>query len=286
MTTSNHKKIIDNRFSVSLVCVISLFVLMASGATVTTIVYASHHSSSSSNTGPSPSTPSTSGSSSTPSTSGSSSTGSSSGSSGSSTAHCDRPGYPSCSSLGSEAGASALGSSCPPGHSKAFCSAYNGATGSSTTNTPPGSPTQGITAHCDAQGYPSCYSVGYADGKNHPGTSCPSGHSQNYCNGYRDGAGISASSNNTTGLSLQADVAHCDQTGWPSCYSVGFKDGKAHPGTPCPSGHSADFCSGWNAGAGNTAHCGSAGYPSCYSVGYTDGLQHLGASCPNGHTPN
>jgi len=85
---------------------------------------------------------------------------------------------------------------------------------------------------------------------------------------------------------LLADVAHCDQPGWPSCYSVGFQDGKAHPGTPCPSGHNADFCSGWNSGAGNTAHCGSAGYPSCYSVGYADGQQHLGASCPNGHTPN
>ncbi|MDQ6667962.1 MAG: Ig-like domain-containing protein, partial [Thermoproteota archaeon] len=175
---------------------------------------------------------------------------------------------------------------CPAGHSEAFCSAYNGAAGSSTTNTPPGSSTQGSTAHCDAPGYPSCYSLGYADGKNHPGTTCPSGHSQNYCNGYRAGAGISVSSNNTTGSSLQADVAHCGQVGWPSCYSVGFQDGKAHPGTPCPGGHSADFCSGWNAGAGNTSHCGRAGYPSCYSVGYDDGLQHLGASCPNGHTPN
>ena len=120
----------------------------------------------------------------------------------------------------------------------------------------------------------------------HPGTSCPSGHSQNYCKGYQAGAGSSATSNNTTRTSMQADIAHCDQAGWPSCYSVGFQDGKAHPGTPCPSGHSADFCSGWNAGAGNTTHCGSAGYPSCYSVGYADGLQHPGASCPKGHTPN
>ena len=49
---------------------------------------------------------------------------------GGSTAHCDRPGYPSCSSLGSEAGKNAAGTSCPPGHSKAFCSAYNVAAGS------------------------------------------------------------------------------------------------------------------------------------------------------------
>jgi len=269
---------------------------MASGSTAITIVYAS----SSSNTGSTPSTPSTSGPSSSgstssgsggssgPSSSQSSSSGSSSGSGGGSTAHCDRPGYPSCSSLGTQAAQNAApGSSCPPGHSKAFCSAYNGAAGGSTTNNPPSSSTlQTSGAHCDAPGYPSCYTLGYADGKNHPGTSCPSGHSQNYCKGYEAGAGSSASSNNTTGLSLQADVAHCDQTGWPSCYSVGFQDGKAHPGTPCPSGHSADFCSGWNAGAGNTAHCGSARYPSCYSIGYADGLQHLGASCPNGHTPS
>jgi hypothetical protein len=44
--------------------------------------------------------------------------------------HCDRPGYPSCSNLGTEAGQNAAhGSSCPPGHSKAYCNAYNTATG-------------------------------------------------------------------------------------------------------------------------------------------------------------
>jgi Bacterial Ig domain len=117
-------------------------------------------------------------------------------------------------------------------------------------------------------------------------TEKPSGHSQNYCKGYRAGAGSSASNNNATSPSFQADVAHCHQKEWPSYYSVGFQDGKDHPGTPCPSGHSASFCSGWNAGAGNTTHCGTAGYPSCYSLGYADGLQHLGASCPSGHTPN
>lgn len=101
MTTSNPKKITRIRFSVSLVCVITLFVLMTSGSAATTVVYASHNSSSTSNTGSSSSTPSTSGSSSSGSSSGS-------GSGGSSTAHCDRPGYPSCSSLGSQAGASAF----------------------------------------------------------------------------------------------------------------------------------------------------------------------------------
>jgi hypothetical protein len=307
MTTSIRKKIPNNGFSFSLVCVISLFVLMASGSTATTIVYASHHSSSSSNTGSSSSTPSTSGPSSsgsslsgsgsgssgpssTPSTSGPSSSGSSSGSGGSSsgsTAHCDRPGYPSCSSLGSSAGKGAAGTSCPPGHSKAFCSAYNSAAGSP-ANTQPGSSTPQVsTAHCDVSGYPSCYSLGYADGKNHPGTSCPSGHSQNYCNGYRAGAGSLVSKVITNGsASLQADVAHCDQPNWPSCYSVGYQDGKAHAGTPCPPGHSSNFCSGWNAGAGNTAHCDSPRWPSCYSMGYADGQAHPGSTCPSGHTQN
>jgi hypothetical protein len=84
-------------------------------------------------------------------------------------------------------------------------------------------------------GYPSCYSLGYADGKKHPGTSCPGGHSQNYCNGYRAGAGSLISKVTTNGsASLQVDVAHCDQPGWPSYYSVGYAHGKAHPGTPCP----------------------------------------------------
>jgi len=85
---------------------------------------------------------------------------------------------------------------------------------------------------------------------------------------------------------LQADVTHCDQPGWPSCYSVGFQDGKAHPGAACPSGHSTDFCSGWNAGAGNTTHCDQKGWPTCYSMGYSDGLHHIGAICPSGHSAN
>ena len=45
------------------------------------------------------------------------------GSQQASIAHCDRPGFPSCTSLGSQAGKSAPGTSCPPGHSQAFCNA-------------------------------------------------------------------------------------------------------------------------------------------------------------------
>jgi hypothetical protein len=32
---------------------------------------------------------------------------------------------------------------------------------------------------------------------------------------------------------------------------MGFKDGKSNPGTRCPIYHSVNFCSGWNAAAGN-----------------------------------
>ena len=70
----------NNRDSVSLSLAILSVAALVSGSTATTMVYASHHSTSS-NTGSPSSTPSTSGSSSTPSTSGSSSTPSTSGSS-------------------------------------------------------------------------------------------------------------------------------------------------------------------------------------------------------------
>ena len=47
--------------------------------------------------------------------------------------------------------------------------------------------------HCDKKGYPSCYNLGYSDGQNAPGTSCPSGHSEAYCNGY-EAASLSGNS--------------------------------------------------------------------------------------------
>ena len=34
-----------------------------------------------------------------------------------------------------------------------------------------------------------------------------------------------------------ADPQHCDRSGWPSCYSVGFENGQANSGTSCPSGY-------------------------------------------------
>ena len=45
------------------------------------------------------------------------------------------------------------------------------------------------------------------------------------------------------------DPTHCDQPGYPSCYSVGYSDGQNSAGTSCPTGHSTEFCKGWNAGS-------------------------------------
>ncbi|MGB7953645.1 MAG: hypothetical protein WCF23_06665 [Candidatus Nitrosopolaris sp.] len=43
-----------------------------------------------------------------------------------------------------------------------------------------------------------------------------------------------------------ADPQHCDESGSLSCYSIGYSDGRANPGTSCPSGHSS--C--WSRGLG------------------------------------
>jgi hypothetical protein len=51
-----------------------------------------------------------------------------------------------------------------------------------------------------------------------------------------------------------ADSQHCDKSGSLSCYSIGYSDGQANPGTSCPSGHSSNFCDGWNAGAGTSGN--------------------------------
>ena len=50
-----------------------------------------------------------------------------------------------------------------------------------------------------------------------------------------------------------ADPLHCDQPGWPSCYSVGYQEGLTNPGTVCPTGHSDNFCVGWNVGTSNNS---------------------------------
>ena len=44
-----------------------------------------------------------------------------------------------------------------------------------------------------------------------------------------------------------AKSPHCDQTGYPSCYNVGVGAAQSSPGTTiCPSGHSKEFCRGWD----------------------------------------
>src|SRR5262249_21341832 len=75
--------------------------------------------------------------------------------------------------------------------------------------------------HCDRDGYPSCYSVGYNDGwkqgiwykssQQYYDPSCPSGHSENFCTGYRDGYNQGWNSNsemnsNTIGQSQSSGV--------------------------------------------------------------------------------
>jgi hypothetical protein len=42
-----------------------------------------------------------------------------------------------------------------------------------------------------------------------------------------------------------ADPAHCDKTGYPSCWDLGRAVGQAAGGGPCPSGHSHNYCVGW-----------------------------------------
>jgi hypothetical protein len=56
--------------------------------------------------------------------------------------------------------------------------------------------------HCDKKGYPSCYDLGYSDGQNAPGTSCPSGHSEAYCNGY-EAASVSGNSSSDVTSSIK-----------------------------------------------------------------------------------
>lgn len=138
--------------------------------------------------------------------------------------------------------------------------------------------------HCDRPGYPSCASLGSEAGKNAPGTSCPSGHSKAFCNAYNAAAGSSASTSNSNQPGSSPGAAHCDRSGYPSCYSLGHADGGNHPGTSCPPGHSANYCAGWNAAGGNTAHCDQPGWPSCYSLGYNAGKSAPGTSCPPGHS--
>jgi len=41
-----------------------------------------------------------------------------------------------------------------------------------------------------------------------------------------------------------ADPAHCDRTGYPSCYDLGQAAGHSAGSSDCPSGHSHNYCVG------------------------------------------
>jgi hypothetical protein len=99
-----------------------------------------------------------------------------------------------------------------------------------------------------------------------------------------DSVGVFAAATTTA-----VDTPHCDQLGFPSCYSVGYHDGYKSGITICPTGHSLNYCAGWRAGAGNTTHCDRPGWPSCYDLGYQAGKKAIsssGAACPSGHSKN
>ncbi|MDP9289693.1 MAG: hypothetical protein M3P08_16060 [Thermoproteota archaeon] len=97
------------------------------------------------------------------------------------------------------------------------------------------------------------------------------------------------SSSSSSGLSdhhSQVDPTHCDQPGYPSCYSIGYSDGQNAPGTSCPSGHSHSFCAGWNAGyAADSPSSGgsqSSNSPPTLNGGTGSGTGSSGAAIHNG----
>ena len=58
---------------------------------------------------------------------------------------------------------------------------------------------------------------------------------------------------NTYGSAL-ADPQHCDRPGWRSCYDAGRQ--AAISGIPCPSGHSKNYCRGWDDANGSRSGSG------------------------------
>jgi hypothetical protein len=154
------------------------------------------------------------------------------GSQQASTAHCDRPGFPSCASLGSQAGKSAPGTP-------------------TINNNNPGVSSQQEASHCDQPGYPSCYDVGNHDGYNNAvnehhqfNNSCPLGHSKTFCNGYVTGYNLGVSYN--LGYSRGVNNSNHD---WES------SNHDIHAfNYDCPSTPSKDFCNGYIDGYGDGVH--------------------------------
>jgi hypothetical protein len=207
MSTNNHKE--EGEYSVGVPFCIAIVLLMTSGSTVTTVVYASHqinNGSESSGSGPSDIINGT----------GSDASGNSGNTEG--------------GSKGSQETDNSTSSADNGGGSTG---------GDNTTNLRPSS-NQAGTPHCDRSGRSSCSSSVIESGKT-------AGSSTNNKNNIQHNG--SSSNSNFALLSEEAEASHCDKAGWPSCFTVGFQDGENHAGATCPAGHSTNFCSGWNAGA-------------------------------------
>jgi hypothetical protein len=170
---------------------------------------------------------------------------------------CDMPTHQSCSSLGIEIG-KIPGNICSPRHGKAFCTSYGTAVSStndknnnqnneSSSNTS-SSAGQIKATHCDQRGSLSCYSLGFQDGKSSAGTNCPSGHSTNYCSGWKVGSEV-------TGIGTIREIAH---------------------GAPAGS-HSLEYIQAFNTAAGNPYKPGTKQYQN-YQSGLKD-AKKAGRNC-------
>lgn len=223
MSTNNHRE--RTQFSISLTFCLAIVLLMVSVST-TTMVHALDQSSSGKDSS------SKNGSASTP-LNGVNSDTTGSGSSG------------TANSTGNSAG----GSSGNTGGSS------NGGGGTESDNRSRGPSSNQGSTHCDRSAHPSCSSLDTEARKTAPGIICSSGHSKVFCAAYDSAAGSYTNNknnnhhNNASSSPQRPEAADCDQSGWPSCYRLGFQDGKNHAGSACPLGHSANFCSGWNVGA-------------------------------------
>jgi hypothetical protein len=72
-----------------------------------------------------------------------------------------------------------------------------------------------------------------------------------------------------------SDPPHCDKAGYPSCESLGEKAGEKARNVACPSGHSKEYCRGWNKTACDSEGCG--GDYTCDNPNQPKGV----AGCPN-----
>ena len=162
------------------------------------------------------------------------------------------PTHPPCSSLGIEIG-KIPGNICSPRHGKGFCTSYGTAVSSTNDknnnqNNESSSGGQTKATHCDQRGSPSCYSLGFQDGKSSAGTNCPSGHSANYCSGWKVGSEV-------TGIGTTREIA---------------------PGAPAGS-HTLEYIQAFNTAAGNPYKPGTKQYQN-YQSGLKD-AKKAGRDC-------